>query len=47
MKALLPWAAQLVGIVLLLVGAFLTSIPLGIAVCGLALLALGWALDRS
>jgi hypothetical protein len=47
LRNVLPWAAQLVGIVLVLVGAFLTSIPLGIAVCGLALLALGWALDRS
>lgn len=38
---------QIVGLILIALGAFLTSIPLGIAVCGLALLALGWGLDRS
>lgn len=35
------------GLGLLVVGSFLASIPLGIAVCGLALLILGLALDRS
>lgn len=38
---------QVAGALLVLLGAFLVSIPVGIAVCGLALLTLGWALDRS
>lgn len=38
---------QLAGVLLVLLGAFLVSIPAGIAVSGLALLTLGWALDRS
>ena len=40
-------ALQVVGLVLLLAGAYLTSTPVGLAVTGLALLIIGWALDRS
>lgn len=37
---------QLAGLGLLLLGFFLVSFPVGIAVTGLALLVIGWVLDR-
>ena len=40
-------AIQIAGIVLLFAGAYLVSIPVGLLTTGLALLAIGWALDRS
>ena len=46
MRGLVLTAVELLGLVLLLGGAFAYAIPVGIAVAGLALLAVGWALDK-
>ena len=46
MRDILVGLIQLTGFALVIAGSFLIAPPVGIAVSGLALLAIGWALDR-